>query len=577
MVTNNNNSGFNKTICSICYEDLKPIVEDLQAISICGHVFHELCLQQWFEYSSSAKRCSCPVCKQTCSTSNAARLYFQSLGDQNDSTMLHKRIDGEEDPEVLREQLKRLEAKASALTSTLEHQEKGLKEVNEELCIYKENLMKEVTLRNEAVKQKAYIQKLLNSKSEDLEKMAMDSLRLQERNMALAKELAALKLVSDLNLEEDDILKFASLGNEANHKDTVDVLRKSLVVRNKSYKELMAKCNTLGRCEARSGRKLEKSKEKINKLKARIQELEAAVEAKDNEVLRALKASKRAGRNRVILNGGSVHSKISSEDQIEQLSTVKADLVQNGNSIGDQSCSRKKDKFSTTINVVPECPADQESKKPLYTESGSFILIDEDASTIVHRHSNPCSKHITSEDIMGKSHLSSPKAPIGIDREVTMHEPSKHTGLTGSGTQVSCNTSFNPGAAMDEDITVLFCHTTQVQPTANITKESPSPLLTKPGDVCFSGGLLGPDGTSRYLGKWCKRSQSNGSTAMQTKNTSGDLIAVGADGRGGQVKVLRSQNHFSSDKESSVYAKRSKYGARSGSLQIEHFFGRASQ
>ena len=31
-----------KTICSICYEDLKPLVEDLQAISICGHVFHEL-------------------------------------------------------------------------------------------------------------------------------------------------------------------------------------------------------------------------------------------------------------------------------------------------------------------------------------------------------------------------------------------------------------------------------------------------------------------------------------------------------------------------------------------------------
>jgi hypothetical protein len=35
---------FAKAICSICYEDLKPIVEDIQAISICGHVFHEL----WF-------------------------------------------------------------------------------------------------------------------------------------------------------------------------------------------------------------------------------------------------------------------------------------------------------------------------------------------------------------------------------------------------------------------------------------------------------------------------------------------------------------------------------------------------
>ena len=30
-----------KTICSICFEDLKPLAQDLQAISVCGHVFHE--------------------------------------------------------------------------------------------------------------------------------------------------------------------------------------------------------------------------------------------------------------------------------------------------------------------------------------------------------------------------------------------------------------------------------------------------------------------------------------------------------------------------------------------------------
>ena len=31
-------------ICSICYEDLKPVAENLQSISACGHVFHELWL-----------------------------------------------------------------------------------------------------------------------------------------------------------------------------------------------------------------------------------------------------------------------------------------------------------------------------------------------------------------------------------------------------------------------------------------------------------------------------------------------------------------------------------------------------
>lgn len=29
-------------ICAICYEDARPVCEDLQSISACGHVFHEL-------------------------------------------------------------------------------------------------------------------------------------------------------------------------------------------------------------------------------------------------------------------------------------------------------------------------------------------------------------------------------------------------------------------------------------------------------------------------------------------------------------------------------------------------------
>ncbi|XP_044501611.1 uncharacterized protein LOC123222743 isoform X2 [Mangifera indica] len=44
---------FGKPIRSICHEYLKLIVQDLQVISICGHVFHELCWlvikpKRWF-------------------------------------------------------------------------------------------------------------------------------------------------------------------------------------------------------------------------------------------------------------------------------------------------------------------------------------------------------------------------------------------------------------------------------------------------------------------------------------------------------------------------------------------------
>lgn len=65
-----------------------------------------------------------------------------------------------------------------------------------------------------------------------------------------------------------------------------------------------------------------------------------------------------------------------------------------------------------------------------------------------------------------------------------------------------------------------------------------------PGDGCFSGGLLGPDGTNWHLGKWCKKAKNQVSTTSSTgldrlNAGAGDLIAVGADGRGGRIKVMR--------------------------------------
>ncbi|KAL7207460.1 hypothetical protein ACSBR1_029417 [Camellia fascicularis] len=152
-----------KPICSICYEDLNPIIEDLQSISICRHVFCELCLQQCIEYCSNAKKKRCLVCKQAFSEAN------------------------------------------------------------------------------------------------ELDRSTLECVRLQERNMALAKELAALKLG-----------------------------------------------------EARALHKLGKAKEKIKKLKARIQGLKTAVEVKDNEVLRALKASKKTILEGDILNDVDWNSNSSS-------------------------------------------------------------------------------------------------------------------------------------------------------------------------------------------------------------------------------------------------------------------------
>ncbi|GAU26498.1 hypothetical protein TSUD_361310 [Trifolium subterraneum] len=116
---------FAGTICSICYEGLNPITEDLQSVSICGH--------QWFEYCATSKKHTCPVCKQGCKAKDACRLYFQSIGDVNESIVTQKQVGVEEDAGVLRKEVKRLEGKVSGLSTVLEKQTKELDGLKDEL------------------------------------------------------------------------------------------------------------------------------------------------------------------------------------------------------------------------------------------------------------------------------------------------------------------------------------------------------------------------------------------------------------------------------------------------------------
>lgn len=142
-------------------------------------------------------------------------------------------------------------------------------------------------------------------------------------------------------------------------------------------------------------------------------------------------------------------------------------------------------------------------------------------------------------------------------------------------------------AIVDDDEILILDDIKQVQSFPRAEKEASYPAsIAQPGDVCFSGGLLAPDGTLRHLGKWCKRGQSKGSavqSAQGSSTNSSDLIAVGADGRGGKIKVLRSLNQSSESGGTSACKKRCKLGAKTsglqpqGFLQIEHFFGKAGR
>lgn len=74
------------------------------------------------------------MCKQNCKEKDAGRLYFQSVGDSADPSLTQRPINQcEEDPVVLRREVKRLEITALGLRSAFDLQGKELKELKEEV------------------------------------------------------------------------------------------------------------------------------------------------------------------------------------------------------------------------------------------------------------------------------------------------------------------------------------------------------------------------------------------------------------------------------------------------------------
>ncbi|KAJ8650333.1 hypothetical protein MRB53_003356 [Persea americana] len=556
-MSSNSSGAFGKSICSICYEDLNPILEDLQAISICGHVFHELCLQQWLEYCPAGKKSSCPA---------------------------------------LRQEVKKLEMKFSGLNSAFEDQQQRLKELSSELALSKELAKKEEKLKENALIETVRCRQLLQMKTEELNRSSAECSRLQERSMNLAKELAALKLVSDVNLEEEEVLTLASVGGGSDMKQTIDILKKSLILRNKSYKELMTQCNLLGRGETRSLKKLEKADEKIKKLKTRLQELEKALEQKDNENLRTLKASKRTMEesNKTSAKSNPNPSpalKCSSEDVEEPYQSIHNPKTHTSLRINDSLNSK-------TNGIMFGCHEDlgvktgKEAKDviDLDLETDSFYWIDEDAQEI-----SPIAPQQSGPEVLiqakfckvdnQKSGTSHSEASSGSHTEALVHGKSSPVGCFSSNNGTEIDGGYKLERATDEDelhvsnpslaAEVLLPNIVlEKKPLLPIKRETPEGLepIICPGNQCVPGGL-GSEGAKKFAGKWCRQAQSKVSSS---ETSAGDLIAVGADGRGGRIKVLRAQNQLAGS-GSPLWPKRCKHGAKQsgqsrGCLQIEHFF-----
>jgi TRAF-interacting protein len=228
-------------VCTICYEDLRPLSDQhLHCLPACGHVFHALCLEQWLEYCPGGKKkLTCPICKQPCGAAHPpTRLFFQSTGacptqTASSSPSRHEPTDGGADRDELAAEVARLEQKAASLGRVLDEQRDGIQKLNAEVAMWREKAAEAEVMKESVRREKECVQHLLNAKTEELSRKSSECGRLQEKGLSLAKELAALKLSTDMNLQEEEILKLASLGNHGNAANAVDVLTRSLALRNK--------------------------------------------------------------------------------------------------------------------------------------------------------------------------------------------------------------------------------------------------------------------------------------------------------------------------------------------------------
>lgn len=279
-------------ICAICYEDARPLSDDLVSITLCGHVFHDICLQQWLEYTPRGRKATCPLCKRECGNGETHRLYFQSAADTakgRSPPRTSARIPSDSGrPPVDEALVIKLEGQLSTTKAALLSYQEQVKDLDSQLSEYILRVDKAESARTEAHRERAQCRDAFSRAQEELKRSMMERSMLLEKNISMAKELAAHKLIGDTDLAEEDVLRLASVGRSSNKDDIIDTLTKSLILRNKTYKDLMARCNELGMSESRAVRGCERAVELSKKLKAKVQELERKLEDQDNARLQSL-------------------------------------------------------------------------------------------------------------------------------------------------------------------------------------------------------------------------------------------------------------------------------------------------
>ncbi|CAK9211273.1 unnamed protein product [Sphagnum jensenii] len=557
-------------ICAICYEDARPTCEDLQSISVCGHVFHEICLQQWMEYCPRGRKPTCPICKQECSSRDVHRLFFQSVSadptQQPQSPLQTSKSGPDLSPAV-----QKLEGQLAVTKSALLAHQEQLKDLNSQVyCLFA-----------------TCICELIYAQMQELHHCAVECNRLQQENLAMARDLAAHKLVTDTDLGEEDVVRLASAGGGSNKSAIIDTLTKSLILRNKSYKELMARCNELGLGESRAMRKSEKTLEQLKRMKARVHELEIALEEKENADLRAL--SKRslkphheaAHSPQNILNSHQDRSMNSSDlvgftkTGLQEFPNWCMEKEQGRSSLQQrlQSCSHRVDN-QVDNSGLPEVAAKDVRNKLAQIECSRVQA--------PKQRLDSCDKDIDKNAAgnMGISwSLKSQSLFLKIEAlnrsMYSSNQAVAHSGnqkMLSGADQAETSPCGRQETVLLEGTSSPFVSSSQGYPsTVSGTQHKDNEGVGSP--------LLALTQRANDSGAFRKRAASGKENSVQ----SGSFILSGADGRGGKVTILKppSLSLGMTGISTSKRVKRPKVSGavnvnRQGALQIEHFFGRVS-
>uniref|UniRef100_I1QFP2 RING-type domain-containing protein n=1 Tax=Oryza glaberrima TaxID=4538 RepID=I1QFP2_ORYGL len=577
-------------VCTICYEDLRPLSDQhLHCLPACGHVFHALCLEQWLEYCPGGKKkLTCPICKQPCGAAHPpTRLFFQSTGacptqTASSSPSRHEPTDGGADREELAAEVARLEQKAASLGRVLDEQRDGIQKLNAEVAMWREKAAEAEVMKESVRREKECVQHLLNAKTEELSRKTSECGRLQEKGLSLAKELAALKLSTDMNLQEEEILKLASLGNHGNAANAVDVLTRSLALRNKSYKELMIQCNVLGRSESRSQQRFEKAKELIKKLKARVQDLEKEQEEKENGVIRDLRSAKKFKADQTNSGNTTVNNGFSG------LAAGCGDYPMKLDEVMHDPCDKP--------GPSPEAKNDLNIKDKMDDKHADVIDLDADDSVFQHEHkkglsAKPFGNDGNDLDFKSRSSLQERYRKESISCKTYVAEENsflKPSMVTERSALQESFTTNKLQSFQETPVVRSMKATTSTWEKETLTIDGISKQATRmapgtgPQQVHNFNSLsddfqipirnLGGEGTGKSVGKWCKGVATPGS--LNTNANKRNLIAVGPDGRGGKVKILRDLGKFQDSKTQALWPKAQKVGSRGGQSQIDHFFGK---